>query len=46
MGEERETVTLCELVASIVLGGGRIDEWPDLLEDMVDEIDAMIWGKA
>lgn len=39
-------MTYCELLAAIILGGGSIEDWPDLHEEMLREIDEMIWGEA
>lgn len=44
MGDEDESVTFCELLAGVVLAGGSIEDWPDLLDEMLGEIDEMIWG--
>ena len=41
-----ERVTICELIADVVLSGGSIEDWPDMLEEMIGEIDAMIWGEC
>ena len=41
---EGEGVTYCELIAGVVLAGGSIEDWPDLLDEMLGEIDEMIGG--
>ena len=37
-------MTFCELLAGIVLSGAPIEGWLDFMDEMVDEIDAMVFG--
>lgn len=39
-----DEMTYCELIASVVLAGGSIADWPDLHDEMLAEIEAMVFG--